>query len=111
DLAIASYSHDGQEPLWDPDSWRHPRDADVSGVRERRDDDRDHADHGGAVTAHELWRFFGARDVHCAGDSAVDPRPSTRGGCRQEPSAGLIKAPPGMHRRSPRADQARTTTS
>ena len=36
---------DGQEPLRDPDRRRDPRHADVPGVRERRDDDRDHADH------------------------------------------------------------------
>ena len=77
DLAHAADPDDVQEPLRDADRRGDPGDADVPGVRQRRDDDRNHADHRCPITARELRRLVGDRDVHRHRPAAVDLHPGT----------------------------------
>ena len=82
----ASYPYYGEEPLWQPGSGRHRRDAHVPGLRQRGHDRGNHAHYGGAPTLNELRRQL--CDSHVAGNwfVAVDPRASTRDRAGQGPS-------------------------
>ena len=77
DLARSANPHDVQEPVRHADRRRHPRDAHVPDLRERRNDDRDHAHHGRPVAAAQLWRLLGDRHLHRHRTAGVDLHPGT----------------------------------
>ena len=82
--------HRLQEPVRDADRGRDPGDVDVPGVRQRRNDRRDCADHRGAAAADQLRRFVG--DHHVRGDRAarIDLHPGQVGGVGKEPRASFL---------------------
>jgi rod shape determining protein RodA len=91
DLAWPSNTHPGEEPLRRAGRRRHRRDADVPGIRQRRDDRRDRADHRHPAAAHELWRQFGHHNPSGPWPPAVDLRagPGRRG--TQGPRTHLLR--------------------
>ena len=78
-------THDRKEPVRRPDRRRHHDDAAVPGLRERRDDGRDHADHRRPGTTSELRRLVDARHVHGRRPAPVDPRAGARDRAEQGP--------------------------
>ena len=78
DMARAAHPHHREEPLRRADRRRHRRDAAVPGLRQRRDDHRDHADHRHPAAAAELRRLVGARHIPGRRPAAVDLRAGAR---------------------------------
>ena len=77
DLADAANPDHGQEPVRHADRRRHPLDAHVPGLRQRRNDDRDHAHHGRPVTPAQLRRVVGDRHFYRHWTAAVDLHPGS----------------------------------
>ncbi len=87
DLAHAANPHDVEEPLRNADRRRHSGHADVPGLRQHRNDDRDHAHHGCAPAAAELWRLVGDRHLFGHRALAIDLRAGPAGLDREVPAA------------------------
>ena len=86
----APHPDDVQEPVWDADRGRRPGHPDVSGVRQRGHDDRNHADHRSPLAADELRRLLRPGDVHRDRPSTVNMCASTHD-CRDEdPRVGFV---------------------